>query len=237
MWTQTWPLAELRQIDQETRKIITENGGRHPTSSNAVLYLPGSIGGRGLRSVELEYKLIKIKAALKVYENPDPMMVTIRDSDERAYERGHHSLGKDAVEYARELNLELKLSYPHPMCCIVEGEEIPNKQIKKVLKQAQVMLRKEVEDQKWEGKLFVNRWKDDDLNKVCFSWLHEWKTSPTHTITGLQGLYQQVLPTKLYLAKKVKTLNTHDYKCRMCGKEPESVAHVLPGCGAIVQSK
>ena len=25
MWTQTWPPAELRQIDRETRKIITEN--------------------------------------------------------------------------------------------------------------------------------------------------------------------------------------------------------------------
>ena len=67
--------------------------------------------------------------------------------------------------------------------------------------------------------------------------MHEWKTAPTHTITGLQELYQQLLPTKLYLAKKVKTLNTHDYNCRICGKEPESVAHVLAGCGAIVQSK
>ena len=165
MWTQTWPLAELRQIDRETRKIITENGEWHPTSLNAVLYLPRSIGGRGLRLVELEYKLIKIKAALKVYENADPMMATVRDFGERAYKRGHHSLGKDAVEYARELNLELKLSYPHPMCCIVEGEEIPNK---------------EVEDQKWEGKLCVNKWKDDDRNKACFSWMHEWKTALTH---------------------------------------------------------
>ena len=182
MWTQTWPLAELRQIDLETRKIITENGAQHRISSNAVLYLPRSIGGTGLRSVKLEYKLIKIKAALKVYENPDPVITTVRDFDERASERGHHSLGKDAVEYARELNLELKLSYPHLVCCIVEGEDIPNKQIKKALKQAQViMLRKEVEDQKCEGNLFVNRWKDDDLNKACFSWMHEWKTAPTHT--------------------------------------------------------
>ena len=96
--------------------------------------------------MELEYKLIKIKAALKVYENLDPMIGTVGDFDERASERGHPSLGKEAVEYARELNLELKLSFPHPVCCTVEGEEIPNKQTKK-----------EVEDQKWEGKLFVSR--------------------------------------------------------------------------------
>ena len=74
--------------------------------------------------MELEYKLIKIKAALKVYENPETMIAIVRDFEERASERGHHSLGNDAVEYARELSLELKLSYPYPVCCIVEGEEI-----------------------------------------------------------------------------------------------------------------
>ena len=223
MWTQTWPLAELRQIDRETRKIITENGGRHPSSSNAVLYLPRSIGGRGLRSVELECKLIKIKAALKVYENPDPMIATVRDIDERASERGHHSLGKDAVEYARELNLELKLSCPHPVCGIVEGEEIPNKQIKKALKQAQVnMLGKEVQDPRsgkanvlsTDGKIMI-------LIKSVSAGCMNGTNAPTHTITELQELYQQLLPTKVYLAKKVKTMNTHDYNCRMCGKEPE----------------
>ena len=77
--------------------------------------------------MELEYKQIKIKASLKVYENPDPMITTVRDFDERASERDHHSLGKEAVEYAIKLILELKLSYPYPVCCIVEDEEIPNK--------------------------------------------------------------------------------------------------------------
>ena len=36
MWTQRWPLTKLRQIDQRLRKIIVANGGRHPTSSNAI---------------------------------------------------------------------------------------------------------------------------------------------------------------------------------------------------------
>ena len=67
MWTQRWPLAKLRQIDQRLRKIIA-NGGRHPTSSNKTLLLSRSIGGRGLRSVEQEYKVTnyKIKATLKM---------------------------------------------------------------------------------------------------------------------------------------------------------------------------
>ena len=29
MWTQRWPLTELRRIDSKVRKIIVENGGKH----------------------------------------------------------------------------------------------------------------------------------------------------------------------------------------------------------------
>lgn len=51
MWTQHWPITELRVVDREARKIIHENGGKHPLSSTAVMYLPRHLGGRGLRSV------------------------------------------------------------------------------------------------------------------------------------------------------------------------------------------
>ena len=37
MWTQQWPLRKLQTIDRETRKLISENGGRHPLSSTALL--------------------------------------------------------------------------------------------------------------------------------------------------------------------------------------------------------
>ena len=88
MGTQHWPLAELREIDRETRKLVSENGGKHPLSSTAVFYLPRVAGGRGMKSVEQEYKMIKTKAAIKLYMNPDPMMRTVRGFEERAAERG-----------------------------------------------------------------------------------------------------------------------------------------------------
>lgn len=76
MLTQSWPLLELRQVAWEGWKIIAENGGWHPTGLHvrAMLYLPRSTRGRGLRLVEQDYKLIKNSASLKVYENPDPMI-------------------------------------------------------------------------------------------------------------------------------------------------------------------
>ena len=96
MWTQHWPLAELREVDKETRKLVSENGGKHPLSSTPVFYLPSAVGGRGMKSVDHESKVIKIKGAIKLYMNPDPMMGSVRVFKERAAERGFASLVKDA---------------------------------------------------------------------------------------------------------------------------------------------
>ena len=49
IWTQQWPITELRAVDGETRKIIHENGGKHPLSSTAVMYLPRHLGGPEIR--------------------------------------------------------------------------------------------------------------------------------------------------------------------------------------------
>ena len=70
MWTQHWPLSELRDADRAAGKIIVENGGKHPASLTSLLYLPREKAGRGgLRSVEHEYKVTKIKSLLKLYQN------------------------------------------------------------------------------------------------------------------------------------------------------------------------
>ena len=51
MRTQNWPIADLQQLGRETRKIMVENGGKHPLGS----VLSGKVGGWGLKSVENEY--------------------------------------------------------------------------------------------------------------------------------------------------------------------------------------
>ena len=65
MRTQNWPIADLQQLNRETRKIMVENGEKHPLGSKALLYLPRKVGGRGLKSVENEYRLTKIKTVVK----------------------------------------------------------------------------------------------------------------------------------------------------------------------------
>ena len=238
MRTQKWPIADLQQLDRETRKIMVENGGKHPLGSKALLYLLRKVGGRGLKSVKNEYKLTKIKTAVNLYPNQDPTMKVVREFEERATETGHHSLIKDAVKYAKELDLDLKLSELSPTCRTADGNEVSGKQIGVWAKRTQQQqLRQEITKEKWQGKLLKIRWEDDQLSRSCFDWLKEWKTGPSNTIGAVQELYQQLLPTKLYHHKKTGINTSPDVLCRMCGKCPESVPHILSGCSTLAQTK
>ena len=87
MWTQHWPMTELRQVDRHARKIVTEGGGKHPCGTTSLLYLPRDKGGRGLRSVESEYKETKVKATVKLYQKRDPAMKMVREFEEQAESR------------------------------------------------------------------------------------------------------------------------------------------------------
>ena len=71
MWTQHWTLSELRDVDRAARKIIVENGGKHTANLTSLLYLPREKGSRGMRSVEHENKITKIKSLLQLYQNSD----------------------------------------------------------------------------------------------------------------------------------------------------------------------
>ena len=74
------------------------------------MYLPRKLGGRGVKSLEEEYKLTTIKAAVKLYSNPDPLMQVDERYEEKAEGSGLRGLIEDAKKYAQELGLELKLS-------------------------------------------------------------------------------------------------------------------------------
>ena len=50
-------------------------------------------------------------------------------------------------------------------------------------------------------------------------------------------LYKQLLPTRLYACQTTHTSLESEAWCRLSGKAPESVAHILSWCGALAQSK
>ena len=93
-------------------------------------------------------------------------------------------------------------------------------------------------DQKWQGEITGSRWEDQDLSlRECYTWLKVWKAAPTHMIAGIEELYQQLLPTKIYHLKKTGVNTTDDVMCRMCRGKSESLAHVLAECSVLAQTK
>ena len=156
MWTQQWPVMELKQINREARKIVVESGGRHPCSSNALLYMPRSRGGRGLRSVEMEYKATKIKGAVRLHGNEDRALGMVREFEEQAARMGRRSIFKEAAKCAEELGLELDLE-------LAQG-------IKKEVRRCQIeKLEDEIRNQRWQGRLVTTRLEDESLSADgCF---------------------------------------------------------------------
>jgi len=76
-----------------------------------------------------------------------------------------------------------------------------------------------VRQHKWQGKLIEARWDDADVIG-CFSWLRRWKSAPTHTAAGVNELYRQLLPTKIYQQYKTKASNNTEVKCPQNVGEP-----------------
>ena len=178
MDTATQPATELKKLDRETRKIVVENGGKHPSGSTAILYMSREKGGRGLRSIEEEYKVRKIKAAVKLYGNGDTAMAMVREFEERAEELGHSSLVKETAKCAEEMGLQLQLEYPSPTCIKHDsGEVITAEELKAELRRCLEQKTWEVvHEQNWQGKLISARSEDDSLNfEGCFWWLSSWK--------------------------------------------------------------
>ncbi|PFX32844.1 Retrovirus-related Pol polyprotein from type-1 retrotransposable element R2 [Stylophora pistillata] len=135
------------------------------------------------------------------------------------------SIFKEAAKCAEELGLELDLEH-------AQG-------IKKEVRRCQIeKLEDEIRNQRWQGRLVTTRLEDESLSADgCFWWLTEWKNCPSHTIAGLVELYEQLLPTRVYTSQKTHTSGEGEVRCRLCGKAPESVAHILSGCSALAQSK
>ena len=124
--------------------------------------------------------------------------------------------------------MKLELQYPDPPSTTAENEKIEGCTIETWTKKAlQNKHCKGVREQRWQGKLHTARSENKDLDGESFEWMSDWKTAPTHTITH----------TKLYNAKKARSSEEPDVRCRMCGKAQESIAHVLSSCSALAQTK
>ena len=91
-------------------------------------------------------------------------------------------------------------------------------------------LQETIKAENWHGRLFTSRWNDEQLSQdACFAWRKGYPSVSTHTVAGMIELYEQLLPTKVYTTQKTKTTQG-EVSCRLCGKEAETLPHILSGC-------
>ena len=101
------------------------------------------------------------------------------------------------------------INFPNPVA-VTDGKEVEAKKVKhSIYKARQQVIQSTVSEERWQGKLIKNRWDDEEVKLNSL-----WKNAPTHTIAGVQELYQQLLPTKVYYNRKRKSQVT-DEKCRL----------------------
>ena len=86
-------------------------GAKHTNIMNSVMYLPRGRGGRGLRSLEVTYKEIKIKVAVELLNDEgDERMKLVRQFHFNKMDTASYSLFKSSKLYAQELDLQLEIS-------------------------------------------------------------------------------------------------------------------------------
>ena len=191
MWTQRWNVSDLKKLDRQAHKIISDSGGKHPLGSTTLVCLPRAQGGRGLKSAKTEYKQIKIKTAIRLYSNHDPTMSLVRAFEEQATTQGCQSLIKESTKFAEELGITLELSFPEPKCRDKNGQEVPLDKVKGHLQGAvRAECQEEIQEERWQRKFLSARWEDDELNQSgCWDWLRNWSEAPSHTIASIVEMY------------------------------------------------
>ena len=144
-------ISDLKKLDRQARKITSNSSGKHPLGSTSLIYLPRALGGRGLKSVETEYKQIKIKSAIRLYSNNDPTMSLVRAIEEQATTHGHQSLLKESAKFSEEFGVALEHSFPEPKCRDRDGQEVPLDKLKRLLKRAVTAERQEkIQEERWQ---------------------------------------------------------------------------------------
>ena len=215
-------------------------GVKHTNMMNSVLYMPRGRGGRGLRSLEVAYKEIKIKAAVKLLNDDEDRMKVVRMFHYERMPTTSYSLFKSAKLYTEEIGLKLNITADEFVVQYGdEGAELKVTKDVKVISKEIIRRRNnqyhiDICKSTWQGVNFVNRLEDELVIKEYFSWLRMWKTCPTSIITEFFLMFYQVLSTKCYLQTRSNQIIT-DKKCRICNVGDEHVKHILSNCPVLAK--
>ena len=240
-WSEKFLIADLKRMDISIRVEMNVNGAKHSQQMNDILYLPKSMGGRGLRSVEDIYKQTRIKSAIKIISNhTDDRMSSVANFHLTLQRKKRGNIFTDAIAYAKELSIDLVIDEFGWVAQHNNGDDtdlIPDlTKLKLVMQKARAEIRRNnLEKSTWQGVNYAARYKDNDLEAGCFRWLTSWNRAPTNIIREIFDLYAQTIKTKCYeiIRSDKPPENT---LCRLCYMGEESTKHLLNECKILAKN-
>ena len=99
-------IEDLQELDRKTPAVVAKKKGKHNYESNPVLYLSTDLEGCGLKEIEVQYKITKIKTAHYITPSKDPHIEIVRTFQDAKEEKKRRSVIKNAKTYAQHLNLD-----------------------------------------------------------------------------------------------------------------------------------
>ena len=210
-----WSLTELEQIERETRKQMKRNYTMNNNSNNNRIYLPRSLGGRGMLSIVDQYKKSTINMSIYLTEKiNNPFLKLVNKWTNSKKDKGIHTR---ANKFCAEVNLTIDN---------IKEDKKDSRKTK--LKYAFAKKRDELyKSMPLHGQLAKEQQQpyiDQKLSKI---WLRDGKLKPSSegTICAIQ---EQAITTNYIRKVYHKTVNTDT--CRLCKQHPETIHHVVSGC-------
>ena len=242
MWSSDCPISSLQELDRNARKKICKFEGKHCHESIIYCICPPERGRRDFQEITQLYKTTQIKTSHHITTSQDPRLDIVRQFQDHKEGKNFRSVLKDAKIYARDMNIELEFSSDDKTTVIKSDQrtvEIKDNQVKyskPILKEARVAIYEKMTlNQPWLGQSTTLHWNEPMLSDGTYYTLREWRNIPDTVISIYVNIPQQLLPTKIYKAKKLNETQ-HDLKCRLCGINNETVPHFMCSCLEIAQS-
>ncbi|XP_065189680.1 uncharacterized protein LOC135820290 [Sycon ciliatum] len=211
-----WRPVELEQLDILLRKKLTKKGWHHPRAYRERVHLVRAEGGGGFQSVvDLhERSLIQINKYIEGHQDH----IAIALLKQYHHEKAKYSVSSDAAKYLAKIGME---------------ESATKEQIRQGYQRhrEETIRKKPLHGQFW---LMLQ---DAELDRgLSFAWLRSSALRPA-TESIVMAIQDQAIPTRnLQEIFNRGTGVSTKTSCRMCGRDKETVFHLIGACTACAGS-
>ena len=217
-----WGTTELQQLDRKTRRLLTMHGIHHPSADVDRLYVSRRDGGRGLMQIEGVYKSTIVGLDSYLDRSSDPFMKLVRESDSG---KTQFSIKRLARQFTDQLQKPMM-----PGDTSESGVTQKDMSVGMFRERSHTRRVGSWRQKPMHGQYRLITEKPSIDAKRTFDWLR------TSNLTGAtEGLIvaaqDQAVRTRYY---EKQILHQHiSPTCRVCRVCPETVSHIVSGCGAL----